>query len=97
MSEDNNQWIRDNIISVVAVSITILTILYFSVVQDNDDTNQIKMQYEMIIEMKASIRMLEDKKVDKEVFMMLQTIMAGMATDIKEIRTTQVSEKIKTQ
>ena len=93
MSEQDGKWIKDNIVSVLSITITILTIGYFGIIKGNDEANQIKAHDKTIVEMKESIKALEENKVNKEVFMMIQTTMVGMAIDIKEIRTMQFKQK----
>ena len=94
-NEHNDQWLRANLLGIISIVITVMTFAYFGVIKGNENSNRIKAHDEMMTEMKLQIKMLEDKKVDKEVFMMLQTTLAGMAIDIKEIRTTQFSEKLR--
>jgi len=95
MSGENTNWIKDNIISVASLSITILTIGYFGIIKGNNDSNKILELEKNDAKMEIQIQSLQDKKVDKEVFMLLQTTLAGMAIDIREIRTNQQAGKIK--
>lgn len=77
--EEDNWW-QKNAIALLTLLLTVLTFLYFGVIKGNTSENDIVALKQWKLE--ATVRMdgLDNKKVDKETFIL---IMNGMA-DIKQ-------------
>lgn len=96
MSEiENSNWVKNNLLGIITLVISIMTIGYFGIVKGNNDTNRIGTLETEMAKKDIQIQTLQDKKVDKEVFMMIQTSLSDIQNDIREIRTNQITSKIK--
>lgn len=92
---ENNKWVKDNLLGIVSIVITLMTIGYFGIIKGNNDTNRIGALETGQAKTEMKLQSLEDKKVDKEVFMMIQTSLSGIQNDIREIRTNQLTNNIR--
>lgn len=96
MSEaENNKWIKNNLFGIIAVVMSLMHTGYYGIIKGNNDTNRIGVLETEAAKTELKLQTLEEKKVDKEVFMMIQTSLAGIQIDIREIRTNQLTTSIK--
>lgn len=95
MNIEKNNWVKDNLIGIVSISFTLLTFVYFGVIAGNSNAKDIAAQKEVIIEMKIQIKSLEEKKVDKEIIMMIQTSLVNIQNDVREVRNNQIINGIR--
>lgn len=87
MSTNSNNWFTGTRISLIALVMNILFVLYIAVVQTNDLKNGVKANTEAIIQLNTSVDKLEDKKLDKETFNMFLTNLVDIKTGISNIDT----------
>jgi hypothetical protein len=89
MTQQNKNWLKDNTFGLISVAMTVLTVLYYGVVKDNDDHNEIIALKSRMEKQEVQSKYLDDKKVDKEVFFMIQVGIAEIKADIREMRLDQ--------
>ena len=79
-------WFTSSRLSFITLVLNILCIVYIAVIKDNTTANKVQEHSAMLIDIKSSIKDLNDRKADKEMIDRLYLQGAETRLDIKDLR-----------
>lgn len=86
MTTQAKDWFTSTRLGVITLILNIICIVYLTIIKDNTTYNKVQQHDKELIEVRTTLKFLQDNKVDKETIQLFYNQNSEIRSDIKEVR-----------